>query len=675
MAVVPTFETLLIEIRKSFGLPLTKDRSKFIHVKSSEGVHKSLFNELKDDLIKHLGLSEKDTFAFDSQVRNWSVMSLKLSQSLWVGPSSQKQLLWLLATHIYIPSIARLAAYWQSDEIMDKGMPAHLFWYLPEEINGELHLPMTQVWNWLEDLIFDPSNTLEDQIFGHENADSKSIRLGVTRESFKRTLSNWKGATGKESAKLIEDYFSGDLHIGFKGTFNYNEIETLNENFERAVSLVKEKGHTSKTLYLEIQIENEETIEKILEGECSDDLKQRFLNLIISRFSEPSNQVVIRFFSMAQAFQNAYVRFGRLIDDNEFNATSRDPKKNRLVQLIAIFKYIYNIAYQTSKDVNPECRQELFFNEDREFDEKIPDQLEITLFQALCGKGRYEGLERSLANLNSLLANLEPNIILDVIGFAGNSTSEWSLHSDYFSGVQNYIIGRDEFEVYKCTHSINELISKIQKEESPKLLVSIGCKRSFNQSVRQSAFHRLDEMMLSPRIRLDQYTGQLAVLLNNETKFDRPSYSEELVASILEKAKGIEGYENILSDFVQFEAKHELSKGNIDKADSLFKKALGMPSKMTVASNRGEIARDLFALRAFNQKNGYSLKNQEQFYRDMKYFGGFDPGKNIEPLLGLYWMDENSTFNINDFFPPIEFQESALIEYYPELFELYPAYQ
>jgi hypothetical protein len=667
MAAVPTFETLLIEIRKSFGLSLTKERSKFVHVKSSEGVHKRLFNELKDDLVKHLGLSENDAFAFESQVKDWSATSLKLNQSLWSGRSSQKQLLWLLATHIYIPSLAKLAAFWQREDIMDKGMPANLFWYLPEEINGELHLPITQVWNWLEDLIFDPSNTLEDQVFGAENEESKSKRLGITRESFKRTLSNWKKTTGKESVKLIEDYFSQDLVISFEGTFKHNENESLNENFERAVKLVKAKGYTSKTLYPELQLENEEVVDQILQCVCSDDLKRRFLGLIATRFSEPSNQTIIRFFSMAQAFQNAYVRFGRIIEGKGFDATNNDPNINRLVQLIAIFKFIYNSTYKVSLDVNPDGRKELFNSEERAFDKEIPDEYRVTLFQAVCGKGRNDGVSNAINDLNSLISELEPSTILDVLDFAENSTSKFQISLDYKSETQKYSKNISSFKVYRNKYSINESIEKIMEEESISLLISIGCEGYFNQSVRQAAFYRLDEMALSPKRRLEQYIAQLAVILNNELKLDRPQNSESLVTGILKKAKSIDGYHAVESDFIHFEAKHELSKGNVCAAEQLFKKALDLPDKMSVGSNRGEIARDLFALRAFNKTNGYSLNNQETLYRDMKYFGGFD----IPSSLGLYWVGDDLTASVNSIFPPIQDLESDLIDYYPEMFELY----
>jgi hypothetical protein len=223
------------------------------------------------------------------------------------------------------------------------------------------------------------------------------------------------------------------------------------------------------------------------------------------------------------------------------------------------------------------------------------------------------------------------------------------------------------FNIYKKIYSINDLILKIKEEESDQILILIGYDRFFNQSVRQAAFHRLDEMNLSPKRRLEQYIAQLAVMLNNELKLDRPQNSESLVAGILKRAKSIDGYDALESDFIQFEAKHELSKGDVDTADQLFKKALDLPNKMSVGSNRGEIARDLFALRAFNKTNGYSLNNQETLYRDMKYFGGFD----IPSSLGLYWMGDDSTTNVNSIFPSIHDLEIGLIDYYPEMFKLY----
>lgn len=397
MAAVPIFETLLLEIRKSFGLPLTKDRTKFVHIKSSEGVHKRLLNELKDDLVEHLRLNDADAHAFDSQARDLSMVSLKLSQTLNVGVIEQKQLLWLLATHIYIPFFARLAAFWQSQDIMDKGMPAHLFWYLPEEVNGELQLPITQVWNWLEDLIFDPKSTLEDQIYGIENSSAISKRLGVTRESFKRTLSNWQKASGKESAKLIEDYFSDDLEINYKGTFIYRDTESLNENFERAINLLNKKGYTGQTLYPEIQMDNIEVLDQILSGVCNENLKKRFLDLIVIRFAKPNNKTIIRYFSMAQAFQNAYGRFGKIIHGHEFNPLSSDQKENKLNQLIAIYKHVYNLTYSTSLDVNPDCCLSLFGKENRIFSDRVPELFRYTIYQGICfGERNKDGINEAI---------------------------------------------------------------------------------------------------------------------------------------------------------------------------------------------------------------------------------------------------------------------------------------
>ncbi|MEY8252917.1 MAG: hypothetical protein RPR91_11080, partial [Colwellia sp.] len=219
MALVPTFETLLLEIRKSFGLYSPKDRMKFDLFKSGEVTHRELFDNLKGDLLRHLKLSASDIHAFDFQVKDWSILSLRLNQDVYTSLASKKLVLWMLASHAYVPTFARLAAFWQSHSIMDLGMPAHKFWYLPEIEGGELVLPITQVWQWLDDLILNPKSTLVEQIYGEENSDGKSKRLGIDKVSLERNLLNWKAATGKETSKLLADYFSDDLKLQFSGTF------------------------------------------------------------------------------------------------------------------------------------------------------------------------------------------------------------------------------------------------------------------------------------------------------------------------------------------------------------------------------------------------------------------------------------------------------------------------
>lgn len=668
MASVPTFETLLIEIRKSFGLPLPKERNKFTQFKASEQSHRAQFANFKNDLVENLNLIPRDALALESQMQDWSAMSLKLGQSIWGGLVSQPQLLWLLATHIYIPCFARLVAFWQHEEIMDEGMPAHRFWYLPEEINGELQLPMTQVWNWLEDLVFDPSNNLEKQIYGAETADSTSVRLGISKEHFNRTLLNWKKATGKETASLIKTYFADDLKIEFKGTVEHDKNKSLEESFIHAINILKEKGYTGKTLYPEIQLENEKVVGEILAGDCSEDLKKRFLNLIYIRFSRPSNQKIIFLFSIAQACQNAYVRFGRLIEGKTFNSTNSNPNENKLIQIISIFKCIYNLSYDTTSSANSPKIDDT--SQDQVFYDRIPEQYRLTIFQALCSGVATDGFTEAIGNINNIIRSLDSEHIPDILSY--KSISEFGISPQYLLLYKQNSLVREGLKKYECEASLNKKIEYVQKENHPIILTSIGTNASFPQCVRQAAFYRLDELDLTPKRRLEGYIGQLAVLLNNKTKFDRPHYVESIVSNILKNAKELPKYESVKSDFIQFEAKHELSKGNVELAGKLFKNALELPNQMSVASNRGEIARDLFALRAANKKSGYSLNNQESLYRDMKYFGGFDLDDPISPLAALYWTEKDSLFNPSKFYPTLEVAEELVAEYYPELYQSYP---
>jgi len=215
-------------------------------------------------------------------------------------------------------------------------------------------------------------------------------------------------------------------------------------------------------------------------------------------------------------------------------------------------------------------------------------------------------------------------------------------------------------------------IAQIKVEKNPISLILVGSNLNNSLQIRRAVFHRLATLKLTPKQKIDHYIAELAFLLNNETKFNRPDNAESIVEKILNAAKSNHYYDNVKSDFLQFEAKHELSKNNVILAENLFKKALELPFNMSIGSNRGEIARDLFALRAANQKPGYSLKNQESLFRDMKYFGGIK----LPSFTALYWAEDINPSNLDGIFPTIEENEEWLInDYYPYIYELYPSYK
>ena len=240
MALIPTFETIIFEIRKSFGLndkKTAKGKSKFLLIDEDFVNHEDLYTSLKKDLFEYLKLSPSDSSAMTRQFLSMGQHLINISQHVFTRSMSQPQVSWFMATHSIIPALARTAAYWQLDSIMDKGMPSGSFWYLPEEINGELKLPLAQVMDWLVHLI-DKSDGLEqliERIYGSDNYVGKSQNQGTEKSSIKRNLINWQTKPdASKTSKLIDEYFDDSIDIQFSNTYEVSKNESIKDSIYKA---------------------------------------------------------------------------------------------------------------------------------------------------------------------------------------------------------------------------------------------------------------------------------------------------------------------------------------------------------------------------------------------------------------------------------------------------------
>ncbi len=129
----------------------------------------------------------------------------------WTFAADQRQILWALLGHFFIPSLARRVAFWSLGQVLDKGMPGGRFWYLPEhcDINGKssLYLPVAQVVDWLLDLLGMPVEQL---------ADRRSEATDGDHEWLRRSLYNWRNDTPIRP-DTIQKYFPDNAELVFKG--------------------------------------------------------------------------------------------------------------------------------------------------------------------------------------------------------------------------------------------------------------------------------------------------------------------------------------------------------------------------------------------------------------------------------------------------------------------------
>src|SRR5690606_23436893 len=159
MSALPLPEAILLEIHQSLGgqgYPTTK-KSKFATGQTSLETHKAMGEEILQAIFKALDMDPQarvDALRKGMECANaYKVLEL----NTWTFGANQRQILWSLLGHFYVPGLARRVGFWSLAQVLDKGMPGGRFWYLPEpcEVAGKpsLYLPVAQVVDWLLDLL------------------------------------------------------------------------------------------------------------------------------------------------------------------------------------------------------------------------------------------------------------------------------------------------------------------------------------------------------------------------------------------------------------------------------------------------------------------------------------------------------------------------------------------
>jgi hypothetical protein len=137
----------------------------------------------------------------DTQFLSMAHHISNISLQVFTRSLSQLQLSWLIATHNIASGLARIAAYWQLQDIMGTGMPSDSLWDLPKIEGDSIVMPFTQVLRWLTHLIDDTHglNSLINDIYGHNNQKGKSSNHDSDKASIRKNFKNWHGKTGLPS--------------------------------------------------------------------------------------------------------------------------------------------------------------------------------------------------------------------------------------------------------------------------------------------------------------------------------------------------------------------------------------------------------------------------------------------------------------------------------------------
>ncbi|MBH2018268.1 MAG: ankyrin repeat domain-containing protein [Burkholderiales bacterium] len=629
MALLPSFENILLEVHQSLGLERDARKKKFAAQGMRLEHHIEMTREMLHAVFKSLDMDEQACRDAMTNCLEWANFHKNLELKTWTGNASGQQVLWHFLAYAYVPWLARRLAFWdlagqQRGIPFDAGMPGGEFWFLPlwDRVNGTLTLPVPQVIDWLLDLLDAPSLQGLDKVLGkktvRENPDSNLVR----------TLQNWRKGTGPQSAEKIEELFPEDAPLNFAGVFLRDESLTLEAQFQAAVALVLRKGLITETLRHQIPM-SAKRLEPVLNGNAPEDEKQEFVRLIALRYARPCMHVIRQRLRVARMAQDGYKRLLKTLCGENIEPGCADPAQNKLLQLIPLFQSIYNLtigAYQNAGTVE---------EEDAWFEARLAPWDKADLLLSIVPSRKetaYLELAQRLTRKFMAINADSPLEDLVALGEPGEPGEIGEMGADAKAVIERRCLSLQQ-ELEEDLRLIG-LIEKVRRaspwraleaEPSYWVLSQFAHEKTVSPNARAMAIKRMRELATTPGQAVGPLVLELSFLLNGEPK-QRPKDIQQRVQSSLDEAEAnSQGYEEWKAPLLRLRAKHRLMQNDFKGASKDFKDALAACSERGFGAVRGEIARDGWATAIAVE--GFMPWSHEPYYRSMLWFDIFPDGQ------------------------------------------------
>ncbi|MCW2486717.1 ankyrin repeat domain-containing protein [Candidatus Symbiopectobacterium sp. NZEC127] len=611
MSTLPLTQAILLEIHQSFGYqryPTTK-KTKFATGQISLKADKEMFTEILLDIFEALGMDPQAQFDALNNAMEFTHAYKSLELHTWTFAADQHQILWTMLAHFYVPALARRVGIWNLEQALDNGMPGGRFWYIPEpcEVDGKpgLYLPVAQVIDWLLDLLGMPLEAFADR-------QSEGAEDGY--DGLRRSLYNWRSGTTIRP-DTINKYFSDETDLHFDGAISLNSDSSSTAQFVSVLNFVKKKGLTADKLRLEIPMTQPGRIEAILAEQADEDERATFIKCIADRYAVPLQKTIRQRLLLARMVQDGYVRLLTFLFPN-VDMQCVDPQKNKLLQLFAIYKLVYNLTI----DAWRHCQHQGEAAKNAWFEAHLPEWDKHRLFLTILPSRRETANQELAELLTRYFSTVQPEEKLeDHVGFDRQSIQP--------------IIQR-EMERLKAQaeemQTVHQLIERtkvsspwraLQTEHRYWVVSQVAQHSTFNPRARDAAIKRLRELAATPSEVTQATLLELEGYLNIEHK-QRPKDTMTKVNALLNDAETNPGYDLWKAPILQYKAKHLLASNDFEGAKKLFREALNAAQERNYGTLRGEIARDGLAVEIANQK--LIVNNHEKYYREMLAAGMMD---------------------------------------------------
>jgi hypothetical protein len=600
MNAIPSIELILLQVYQSLELPAytSKQKASFAQLKRPLNKHYEQLNEMLDGIYRALEIHKDESACADlsNHIVNFALFQKTLELKTWTFNADAKQVIWQLASHSYIPGIARTIAFWNLDDITDKGMPGGYFWYLPTETADRVRvmMPVEQVCNWLLDLLGIPLDRI------------RQTRLNNTDpDTLIRNIYHWK--SGKVPRfNTIKNSFSDKSDIDFKGCLYVDSSTAIKTQLATITNFIKFKNLSSEDLSHEIPIRNPSEIDKIIAGNGDSKNIQRFINLMTIRYAKPTFKTIRQRLHIAKAVQDGYKRLLKFLcpDVSPINA---DLQQNKVLQLCHIYKYIYNLTIEAHRLNHGELA------ENEWFDSKLPLIDKHSLFLSVapsmysCSSSllgelltkRFKGMK-----LNDPLLDLfdeRQDTSFDLFKCKAEEQARWASETIAIDELQKNATKGSPWRAF-------------QKECTYWVLSQVIQNLAHNPKAFDAGLNRLKEVATSPLEKAGAIQLELNYLVDMD-KTKRPKDIQERVESLLAEIEKNEGYQIWQAPALAVKAKHCIALNEFKSASRFLKKALDACSERSYGHLRGFIARD--ALATLLQIEKLNENNHERYLREM----------------------------------------------------------
>ena len=525
-----------------------------------------------------------------------------LELNIWTFAADQRQVLWSLLSHFYIPSLARRIAFWNLGQPMDKGMPGGRFWYLPEleEKDGQtsFHMPVAQVVDWLLDLLEASSKREKASLLGQSQK----------ADEFLRSLYNWSKGASTITAKKIEEYFAGDdnARLDFKGVFTPDPRKTPVEQFNQALKFVQRKGLTASALRLEIPMTQEDVLEAVLDGQADEATQAAFVHHVAERYAQPTMRTIRQRLRVARMVQDGYIRLLKTLCPGT-DPLCADPQQNKLLQLFALYKGVYNLtidAWRHGHHLGEAA-------ENQWFDEHLPPWDKHSLLLSITPSLRHMGNQVLAHWLTRQFFDMQPGAPLEDC-FPLDAAQAPAIIQRKLERIQDF-----DDEIARTNQLVERIKASspwraLQGEASYWVVAQVAQNPAISPLARQAATQRLRELASTPAQTVQAVMRELDAYLNAE-KRHRPKDVQARVEALLAEAEASEGYALWKAPLLQYKAKHLLACNDFAGAECLFKQALEAGRERNYGPFVGEAGWDGLACAVANQR--LITDNHNPYYR------------------------------------------------------------